>query len=208
MDCAYYSDDLLEVNLDPGRELKDLLEARGLQGLEDSCPQCFQNQRKLVSTACITYTNALALQHLLHAQTWMSAHTAQHSTAQHNVAQHSTAQHGMAQLPSLPSLPTWYIHQATTTVHFDMWRHAFSSDQQVFPQYKGGPSVCSPWDTPWSCSLGYSLVLDSHDAVEQQLPFPHACCYGCISTGHILTYSIDPNLATPDQDLVTHFSNR
>ncbi|KAL3161829.1 hypothetical protein ABBQ38_008919 [Trebouxia sp. C0009 RCD-2024] len=47
VDCAYYSDDLLEVNLDPGSELKQLLEARGLQGLQDSCPQCFQNQQKL-----------------------------------------------------------------------------------------------------------------------------------------------------------------
>ena len=62
VDCAYYSDDLLEVNLDPGKELKDLLEARGLQGLEASCPECFQNQRKLVSTACSIHSFALLLQ--------------------------------------------------------------------------------------------------------------------------------------------------
>ena len=64
VDCAYYSDDLLEVNLDPGRDLKELLEARGLQGLEASCPQCFQNQRRLVRTACSIYNHALVLQHL------------------------------------------------------------------------------------------------------------------------------------------------
>lgn len=49
VDCAYYSDELQEANLDPGKELKQLLEARGLQGLESSCPECFQNQQKLVS---------------------------------------------------------------------------------------------------------------------------------------------------------------
>ena len=54
VDCAYYSDELQEVDLDPGRELKQLLEARGLQNLESACPQCFQNQQKLVSIACLT----------------------------------------------------------------------------------------------------------------------------------------------------------
>ncbi len=49
MDCAYYSDELQEVDLDPGTELKQLLQARGLENLEASCPQCFENQQKLVS---------------------------------------------------------------------------------------------------------------------------------------------------------------
>lgn len=49
VDCAYYSDELQEVNLDPGNELKQLLQARGLESLEASCPQCFENQQKLVS---------------------------------------------------------------------------------------------------------------------------------------------------------------
>ena len=49
VDCAYYSDELQEVDLDPGTELKQLLQARGLEDLEASCPQCFENQQKLVS---------------------------------------------------------------------------------------------------------------------------------------------------------------
>jgi len=49
VDCAYYSDELQEVDLDPGTELKQLLQARGLENLEASCPQCFENQQKLVS---------------------------------------------------------------------------------------------------------------------------------------------------------------
>ncbi|DBB04962.1 hypothetical protein WJX82_002727 [Trebouxia sp. C0006] len=47
VDCAYYSDELQEVDLDPGTELKQLLQARGLESLEASCPQCFENQQKL-----------------------------------------------------------------------------------------------------------------------------------------------------------------
>lgn len=49
VDCAYYSDGLQEVDLDPGRELKQLLQARGLESLESACPECFENQQKLVS---------------------------------------------------------------------------------------------------------------------------------------------------------------
>ena len=49
VDCAYYSDDLQEVSLDPGKELKQLLQSRGLSSLESSCPECFANQKKLVN---------------------------------------------------------------------------------------------------------------------------------------------------------------
>ena len=79
MDCAYYSDDLLEVKSDPEKELKELLEARGLQELAASCPQCFKNQRKLVSTACSIYIHALTCAYnVLHAAAQRSA-AAQHS---------------------------------------------------------------------------------------------------------------------------------
>ena len=50
VDCAYYSDDLQEVSLDPGKELKDLLKSRGMSNLAGSCPECFENLKKLVST--------------------------------------------------------------------------------------------------------------------------------------------------------------
>lgn len=103
VDCAYYSDDLLEVNLDPGRDLKELLEARGLQGLEASCPQCYQNQRKLVRTACSIYIHALVLQHLCMC---MSACI---SAAQPSL--------GTAQ-PHLPPQPSLFTHQAKATGTF------------------------------------------------------------------------------------------
>ncbi len=66
MDCAYYSDELQEVDLDPGTELKQLLQARGLENLEASCPQCFENQQKLVRRS--SHTVFLLCFFLIHLQ--------------------------------------------------------------------------------------------------------------------------------------------
>lgn len=47
VDCAFYSDDLEEVDQDPAADMRQLLRSHGMQGLEASCPQCFANQQKL-----------------------------------------------------------------------------------------------------------------------------------------------------------------
>ena len=48
VDCAYYSDDLQEVNEDPRVELQQVLDSHGMTGFRAACPQCFDNLLKLV----------------------------------------------------------------------------------------------------------------------------------------------------------------
>ena len=47
VDCAYYTDDEIEVNEDPTASVKKSMEAKGLGSLESACPTCFNNQRAL-----------------------------------------------------------------------------------------------------------------------------------------------------------------
>ena len=47
VDCAYYSEDLAEVQQDPAERLKTSLSALGYGSLEAACPECFQNQLAL-----------------------------------------------------------------------------------------------------------------------------------------------------------------
>lgn len=47
VDCAYYSESLGAI--DPTASLKQDLSANHAFDLEQACPQCFENQHKLVS---------------------------------------------------------------------------------------------------------------------------------------------------------------
>ena len=44
MDCAFYSEDMQEVQFNPVGDLKKALEAAQEQDVEDKCPECFENQ--------------------------------------------------------------------------------------------------------------------------------------------------------------------
>ena len=48
VDCVYFDDDLVEIAEDPVSDVKDALSHCQLSGLEHACPQCFENQRRLV----------------------------------------------------------------------------------------------------------------------------------------------------------------
>ncbi len=48
VDCVYYDEDLVEVAEDPVSAVKEALSHCQLHGLEHACPQCFENQRRLV----------------------------------------------------------------------------------------------------------------------------------------------------------------
>lgn len=73
VDCAFYSDDLEEVDQDPAAEMRQVLRSHGMQGLEASCPQCFANQQKLVG--CTGMLSLDAQHHCcsMHVSMW-SAH--------------------------------------------------------------------------------------------------------------------------------------
>ncbi|KAK9829899.1 hypothetical protein WJX72_008541 [[Myrmecia] bisecta] len=47
VDCAYYQDDLQEINDDPSADLRQALQDAGMADLESSCEACFDNQRQM-----------------------------------------------------------------------------------------------------------------------------------------------------------------
>lgn len=47
VDCAYYTEDEVEVEEDPMERVKTAMQAKGLAELEGACPVCFENQRAL-----------------------------------------------------------------------------------------------------------------------------------------------------------------
>lgn len=47
VDCAYYTDDTIEVEEDPVDSVHNSLQSLGLAHLESACPACFANQRAL-----------------------------------------------------------------------------------------------------------------------------------------------------------------
>ena len=47
MDCAFYTDDEVEINEDPIAAVQRNMDAKGLGDLKDACPTCFNNQRAL-----------------------------------------------------------------------------------------------------------------------------------------------------------------
>ena len=47
VDCAYYTDDEIEVNEDPTASVRTQMESMGVGSLESACPTCFNNQRAL-----------------------------------------------------------------------------------------------------------------------------------------------------------------
>ena len=49
VDCIYFDEDLAEIADDPADDVKDALSRCQIRGLENSCPQCFENQQRLVS---------------------------------------------------------------------------------------------------------------------------------------------------------------
>ena len=49
VDCIYFDEELAEIADDPVDEVTDALSHCQVHGLESSCPQCFENQRRLVS---------------------------------------------------------------------------------------------------------------------------------------------------------------
>ena len=55
VDCVYYDEDLVEIAEDPVSDVKEALSHCQLHGLEHACPQCFENQRRLV---CARLTRA------------------------------------------------------------------------------------------------------------------------------------------------------
>ncbi len=44
VDCAFYSEDMQEVQFNPVADIKKALEAAQEQDIEDKCPECFDNQ--------------------------------------------------------------------------------------------------------------------------------------------------------------------
>lgn len=46
VDCAFYTEDMQEVQFNPVEDLKKALEAAQEQDEEDKCPECFDNQLK------------------------------------------------------------------------------------------------------------------------------------------------------------------
>ena len=61
VDCAYYSDDLQEVNEDPRVELQEVLDSHGMTGFRAACPQCFDNLLKLVGSLSLHFSHELTL---------------------------------------------------------------------------------------------------------------------------------------------------
>lgn len=53
MDCAYYSEDMKEIQFNPVRDLKKALEAAKEQDEEEKCPECFDNQLKWFCAAIV-----------------------------------------------------------------------------------------------------------------------------------------------------------
>ena len=53
VDCAYYTDDLQEVRTNPVEEVREALRRNGSAGLEENCEQCFDNMRRVVSSAIL-----------------------------------------------------------------------------------------------------------------------------------------------------------
>ncbi|KAK9813568.1 hypothetical protein WJX73_007727 [Symbiochloris irregularis] len=47
VDCAYYTDDEIEINEDPIAAVQRTMDAKGLGSLKNACPTCFNNQRAL-----------------------------------------------------------------------------------------------------------------------------------------------------------------
>jgi hypothetical protein len=47
VDCAYWRDDLKEINENPEEETKKLLKDQHMDDLAAACPQCFENQRRM-----------------------------------------------------------------------------------------------------------------------------------------------------------------
>eukprot|EP00884_Botryococcus_braunii_P013043 jgi/Botrbrau1/2173/Bobra.101_2s0013.2 len=47
VDCAYYREDIADLNSNPVIELRELMKKKGMEDLEASCEACFENQRKL-----------------------------------------------------------------------------------------------------------------------------------------------------------------
>ena len=48
VDCVYFDEDMVEVAEDPVSDVREALSHCQLRGLEHACPQCLENQRRLV----------------------------------------------------------------------------------------------------------------------------------------------------------------